>query len=66
MVFGLFVLNRVYNLTRVCPKQGLVPFNSALVVTSLVVISIHVFFHAKAKLFILFFKGRVCHFLKLR
>ena len=23
MVSGLFVLNRVYNLTRVCPKQGL-------------------------------------------
>ena len=45
-----------------CPKQGMVPLNLTLVGTSLVVISIH----AKAKSFISFFKGRVCHFLKLR
>ena len=31
MVFGLLVMNRVYNLARVCPDQGMVSVNFALV-----------------------------------
>ena len=34
---------------RACPKQGMVPFNLVLVVTFLVVISIHVFMRRQSE-----------------